>query len=91
MGVLLLLLACDPSIGPDARRAVALSTLEDSDGVVSEALLIEDRLVRAGAVQEWVEANRESLTPSEAKAVCDVLQQPDDFQCWRLYSSAHLR
>lgn len=91
MGVLLLALACDPQIGPDGRHAEALSGLVDSDAVVLEASLIEDRLVRAGAVQEWVEANRESLTPDEAKAVCDVLQEPDDFQCWRLYSSAHLR
>lgn len=84
----LLLIACAT---PDQERVQEIEACSDSDEVLALAAAIEDPIHRVSAVQGWVEGHRDSLSPEQARTVCDTLQEGDAFQCYRLYSSAHLR
>jgi hypothetical protein len=59
--------------------------------VRSDALLIQDAVVRSAAVHTWVLANMGRCPRDEAVALCEMLEKPQSETCKKRLLAAHLQ
>ncbi len=59
--------------------------------VVETAGRIQDPVIRGAAVFGWIELNADKAAPTNAAAVCDVLEGPNRRVCDRRQKSHHLQ
>ncbi len=81
--------------GLDRDRCVYEDILEmppdQAEGVLENALIIQDPVVRGAAVTRWVREHAPKLDPGVGSRLCETLDGPDQGPCLRRLQAAHLK